>query len=48
MFFDSVGEVAEHGDELVGLDGVVGEVEFDLPGWAYPEDENDIILDEAV
>lgn len=27
---------------------VVGEVEFDLPGWAYPEDENDIILDEAV
>ena len=27
---------------------VVGEVDFDLPGWAYPEDENDIILDEAV
>jgi hypothetical protein len=27
---------------------VEGEVEFDLPGWAYPEDESEIIIDEAV
>ena len=26
---------------------VVGEVEFDLPGWAYPEDESEIIIDEV-
>jgi hypothetical protein len=27
---------------------IVGEVEFDLPGWAYPEDESEIIIEEAV
>lgn len=27
---------------------VVGEVDFDLPAWAYPEDEDGIIIDEAV